>query len=56
MKAALLVIGCGNEWASDDAIGLQVIRSLQESNETRLPDGVELIEAGTPGLNLLNRE
>ncbi len=54
MKAELLVIGCGNEFASDDAVGLQVIRSLKESNETRLPDGVELIEAGTPGLNLLD--
>ncbi len=51
MKAELLVIGCGNEFASDDAVGLQVIRSLKE---VKLPDGVELIEAGTPGLNLLD--
>ena len=51
MKAELLVIGCGNEFASDDAVGLQVIRSLKED---KLPDGVELIEAGTPGLNLLD--
>jgi hydrogenase maturation protease len=54
MKADLLVIGCGNEFASDDAVGLQVIRSLKELNEDKLPDGVELIEAGTPGLNLLD--
>ncbi len=57
MKADLLVIGCGNEWASDDAVGLQVIRSLKDlkaSKEVELPDGVELIEAGTPGLNLLD--
>lgn len=51
MRTDLLVIGCGNEFASDDAIGLQVIRSLKEC---KLPDGVELIEAGTPGLNLLD--
>ncbi len=51
MKADLLVIGCGNEFASDDAVGLQVIRSLKE---VKLPDGVSLIEAGTPGLNLLD--
>ena len=54
MKADLLVIGCGNEFASDDAVGLQIIRSLKELNEDELPDGVELIEAGTPGLNLLD--
>jgi hydrogenase maturation protease len=57
MKADLLVIGCGNEWASDDAVGLQVIRSLKDmkaAKEVELPDGVELIEAGTPGLNLLD--
>jgi hydrogenase maturation protease len=54
MKADLLVIGCGNEFASDDAVGLQVIRSLKELDEVKLPDGVELIEAGTPGLNLLD--
>jgi hydrogenase maturation protease len=99
-KADLLVIGCGNEWASDDAVGLQVIRSLKrlreeqlgvreekqwqeagppgvgppggtsagglddgkgvlpgelpEAKKFRLSDGVELIEAGTPGLNLLD--
>ncbi len=54
MEADLLVIGCGNEFASDDAIGLQVIRSLRELKKDQLPDGVELIEAGTPGLNLLD--
>lgn len=54
MQAELLVIGCGNEWASDDAVGLRVIRSLKETAADRLPDGVELIEAGTPGLNLLD--
>jgi hydrogenase maturation protease len=54
MKADLLVIGCGNEFASDDAVGLQVIRSLKKLKSDELPDGVELIEAGTPGLNLLD--
>jgi hydrogenase maturation protease len=54
MKAELLVIGCGNEWASDDAVGLRVIRSLKETAADRLPDGVELIEAGGAGLNLLD--
>jgi hydrogenase maturation protease len=54
MKPDLLVIGCGNEFASDDAIGLQVVRSLKELDRDKLPDGVELIEAGTPGLNILD--
>ncbi len=51
MKGKLLVIGCGNLLAADDGVGLHVVRSLKECP---LPKGVEVIEAGCPGLNLLD--
>jgi hydrogenase maturation protease len=38
------VIGCGNRDAGDDALGLIAVRSARE----RLPETVEVIEAGTP--------
>ncbi|MDH7576674.1 MAG: hydrogenase maturation protease [Bacillota bacterium] len=51
MHPGILVIGCGNRYASDDAVGLHVARSLKEC---QLPGEVRVIEAGTPGLNLLD--
>lgn len=44
-----LVVGIGNELLSDEAIGLHVVRWLEK---TPLPPKVELVEAGTPGLDL----
>jgi hydrogenase maturation protease len=37
---SLLVIGIGNAWRSDDAVGLRVARELRGT----LPDGVDVIE------------
>lgn len=51
MSPRIYVIGCGNLYASDDAVGLHVVRSLKEC---QLPVGVKVIEAGCPGLNLLD--
>jgi hydrogenase maturation protease len=51
MKPDLLIICCGNLYSSDDAVGLHAAWRLKELN---LPDGVQVIEAGTPGLNLLD--
>lgn len=51
MTPVLLVIGCGNPLASDDAVGLHVARQLKNC---KTPTGVEVIEAGCPGLNLLD--
>lgn len=45
------VIGCGSLLMGDDAAGCIVARKLQEMD---LPEHVEVLEAGTPGLNLLN--
>ena len=49
-----LVLGCGNLFAADDAIGLWVIRYLKEQLNPELNSEIVLIEAGTPGLNLLD--
>lgn len=51
MKPDLSIICCGNLYSSDDAVGLHIAWRLRESN---LPDRVQVIEAGTPGLNLLD--
>lgn len=48
--AKKIVIGIGNHLMGDDAFGLRVVESLKE----RYPDtGVEFIEGGTLGLDLL---
>lgn len=46
-----VIIGCGNLLASDDAVGIEVIKIL---SQRELPPHVELIEAGTPGLSLIH--
>ena len=51
MGSELLIICCGNLYSSDDAVGLHVAWRLKEM---KLPQGVQVIEAGTPGLNLLD--
>lgn len=51
MFPEVLVIGCGNILAADDAVGLHVVRSLKEY---QFPAGVKIIEAGCPGLNLID--
>ncbi|TYO95401.1 hydrogenase maturation protease [Desulfallas thermosapovorans] len=47
----IYIIGCGNELAGDDGVGIAVVRRLMA--ETKLPGGVQIIEAGIPGLSLV---
>lgn len=47
----IYIIGCGNVLAGDDGIGIAVIRKLLDRQT--LPGGVEVIEAGLPGLSLV---
>ncbi|MGQ9524324.1 MAG: hydrogenase maturation protease [Armatimonadota bacterium] len=49
-RSGLRVLCCGNPFAGDDAVGLLAVPLLRE----RLGDSVEVIEAGTPGLTLLD--
>lgn len=51
MKPELLIVCCGNRYSSDDAVGLHVARRLKEGH---IPEGIEVLEAGTPGLKLLD--
>ena len=46
----LTVLGLGNELLGDDGVGVYVVRALRGEP---LPDGVELVEAGTGGLSLV---
>ncbi len=46
-----VVVGLGNEMASDDGLGVAAIRLLRERE---LPAHVELIEGGTVGIDLID--
>jgi hydrogenase maturation protease len=47
----ILVLGLGNPLQGDDGVGCRVIEAL-EGRE--LPPGVEVMDAGTPGVGLIN--
>lgn len=47
----IVVIGCGNLLIEEDSIGINAVRELRKY---QLPDFVTIIEAGTPGLGLLD--
>ncbi|OFV67550.1 MAG: hydrogenase maturation protease [Candidatus Syntrophoarchaeum caldarius] len=47
----VLILCCGNPLALDDGIGIYV---LEELRKEELPDYVELVDAGTGGLSILN--
>ncbi len=46
----IAVIGIGNVLTGDDAVGPTVVRLFEAAHE--LPPGVEVVDAGTPGLDL----
>jgi len=46
-----LILGVGNILLSDDGVGVHVIQRLQETVE--LPEGVEVLDGGTKGMDLL---
>lgn len=45
----VLVVGCGNLLRGDDAVGPLLVRHLWERG---VPDGVELVDGGTAGLDV----
>lgn len=47
----VVVLGLGNLIHSDDGVGVHAARLLMQDH--RVPDGVEVIEGGTAGLDLL---
>ena len=48
------IIGIGNSFAGDDAVGIHVVRKLKESTIPAPIPGIEMIEAGLDGLALLD--
>ena len=49
--AKVLVLGVGNLVMGDDGVGIRVVQQLQR--EYSFPEGVELVDGGTLGLDLL---
>jgi hydrogenase maturation protease len=47
-----LILGAGNLLLSDDGVGVHAIRHLQETLE--VPEGIQLLDGGTLGLDLLH--
>lgn len=47
----VLVLGVGNILLQDEGVGVHAIRALQEGY--RLPEGVEVVDGGTSGMDLL---
>ena len=51
----VLVLGLGNPLQADDGVGCRVIEALEGAlTGSELPPGVEIMDAGTPGVGLIN--
>ena len=48
----ILVLGLGNILLSDEGVGVRIVEALDASHE--LPDGVEVLDGGTSGMDLLD--
>ena len=47
------ILGCGNPLMGDDGVGIRVMEELKKTHLNEM-DGVEIIDAGVCGLDLLN--
>jgi hydrogenase maturation protease len=47
----ILILGLGNPLQGDDGVGCHVVQTI---DPRRLPDDVEVLEGGTPGVGLVN--
>lgn len=47
----VLILGLGNPLQGDDGVGCRIAEALQRQT---LPDDVEVMDGGTPGIGLLN--
>lgn len=50
-KPGIVVVACGNVFAGDDGVGIEVLRELMREG---LPAAAHPVEAGAPGLGLLD--
>jgi hydrogenase maturation protease len=51
LQLATLIVGLGNPLRGDDGVGVRVAQAL---TGWVLPDGVKVVDGGTPGLELVN--
>ena len=49
----ILILGIGNILQSDDGLGVYIVNHLMES-DIQLPEGIEIIDGGTAGFDLLD--
>jgi len=49
-QASVRVVGCGNPWAGDDSVGLEIVRRLRAQGETEC----DLVVLPQPGVELLD--
>ncbi|HOD15355.1 MAG TPA: hydrogenase maturation protease [Spirochaetota bacterium] len=52
MMRKVLILGIGNTLRSDDGLGVYIVRHIEESG-IALPEGVEVLDGGTAGFDLL---
>ena len=48
----ILVLGLGNILLSDEGVGVRVVEALQQ--RYRIPDGVDVLDGGTSGMDMLD--
>lgn len=53
MTKRVLVLGIGNLLLGDEGVGVRVVEAFEKAYE--LPDGVEALDGGTSGMDLLNQ-
>jgi hydrogenase maturation protease len=53
MAAQILILGVGNVLFGDDAVGVEIVRRLQEIIPDDVAGDVEIVDGGTSGLYLL---
>jgi hydrogenase maturation protease len=51
IRHSTLVLGLGNPLQGDDGVGIRVVEELERR---QLPDHVEVMDGGTPGVGLIN--
>ena len=51
MATTVTLIGLGNLLMRDEGVGVQAVRAIEERYE--MPPGVEIVDGGTSGLDLL---
>lgn len=51
MEDKILVLGIGNLLMGDEAVGIQVVKSI---NKDELPENVDVVDGGTGGFHLLS--